>query len=116
MKAINIKRIYSHKENDGTYRILIDRLWPRGIKKTDLSIDEWNKEIAPSPQLRLWFDHKKERFEEFSKLYIEELKSKKEEVERLRKIAEKQPLTLLYGAKDLEINHAAVLKEFLLNV
>ncbi|MEN2489596.1 DUF488 domain-containing protein [Flavobacterium sp. B11] len=113
MKTITIKRVYSHKEKDDTYRILIDRLWPRGIKKTDLAIDEWNKEIAPSPKLRIWFDHKKERFDEFSKLYIEELKSKTEEVEHLRKIAEKQPLTLLYGAKDPEINHAVVLKEFL---
>jgi len=115
MKTINIKRVYDSKESDGTYRVLIDRLWPRGIKKTDLSIDEWNKEIAPSPKLRMWFDHKKERFEEFSKLYVEELKLKKEEIERLKKVAGKQPLTLLFGAKDPEINHAVVLKEFLLN-
>lgn len=114
MKTINIKRVYDSKESDGTYRILIDRLWPRGIKKVDLKMDEWDKEIAPSPKLRTWFDHKKEHFEEFSKLYVEELKTKNEDVERLRKIAEKQPLTLLFGAKDHEINHAVVLREFLL--
>lgn len=113
MKKINIKRVYDSKENDGTYRILIDRLWPRGIKKVDLKMDEWDKEIAPSPELRTWFDHKKEHFDEFSKLYIAELKTKSDVIERLRKIAEKQSLTLLYGAKDTEINHAVVLREFL---
>lgn len=78
MKEIFIKRAYDYKTNDGTYRILIDRLWPRGIKKIDLQIDEWNKEISPSKTLRQWFDHKEERFEEFSKLYIQELDSKNE--------------------------------------
>ncbi|MBJ2126773.1 DUF488 domain-containing protein [Flavobacterium sp. IB48] len=114
MKTIQIKRVYDSKENDGTYRILIDRLWPRGIKKVDLKVDEWDKEIAPSPKLRTWFDHKKENFADFSKLYTEELKTKNEDVERLRTIAEKQSITLLYGAKDAEINHAVVLREFLL--
>ncbi len=114
MKTISIKRVYDSKENDGTYRVLIDRLWPRGIKKVDLKMDEWDKEIAPSPKLRIWFDHKKERFEEFSKLYIEELKRKNEDIDRLRKIAKKESITLLFGAKDHEINHAVVLREFLL--
>jgi uncharacterized protein YeaO (DUF488 family) len=83
-------------------------------KKIELEIDEWNKEIAPSPELRKWFDHKEERFEEFSKRYIQELAIKKEKVERLKDIAQKTSLTLLYGAKDPEINHAEVLKNYLL--
>jgi uncharacterized protein YeaO (DUF488 family) len=113
-KTINIQRVYDNKKDDGTYRILVDRLWPRGIKKIDLHIDEWNKEIAPSPELRKWFDHKEERFEEFTKLYIQELKKNKEEVDRLKRIALTSPLSLLYGAKDPEINHAMILKDYLL--
>jgi len=95
MQAIVIKRVYVSKKSDGTYRILADRLWPRGIKKTDLQIDEWSKEISPSLELREWFDHKQERFEEFAKRYIEELDSKKQEVQRLRSIAQRMPLSLL---------------------
>jgi uncharacterized protein YeaO (DUF488 family) len=113
-EIISIKRVYNNKAADKTYRILVDRLWPRGIKKTDLQIDEWNKEIAPSPELRKWFDHRAERFEEFSRLYIQELKEKEEEVDRLKSIALNTSLTLLYGAKDPEINHAEVLKNYLL--
>jgi uncharacterized protein YeaO (DUF488 family) len=116
MKTISIQRVYDNKKNDGTYRILVDRLWPRGIKKIDLHTDEWDKEIAPSPELRKWFDHKEERFEEFTKLYIQELKEKKEEVDRLRTIAKTKSLSLLYGAKDPEINHAVILKNYLLKV
>jgi uncharacterized protein YeaO (DUF488 family) len=113
-KTINIQRVYDNKKDDGTYRILVDRLWPRGIKKIDLHIDEWNKEIAPSPELRKWFDHKEERFEEFTKLYTQELKENKEEVDRLKRIVLTSPLSLLYGAKDPEINHATILKNYLL--
>lgn len=113
MKAIVIKRVYDCKKSDGTYGILIDRLWPRGIKKTDLQIDEWNKEIAPSTALRKWFDHKEEHFEEFTRQYIQELNTKKEEVQRLISIAQKTPLLLLYGAKDPKINHAIILKNYL---
>ncbi|HMI08746.1 MAG TPA: DUF488 family protein [Flavobacterium sp.] len=77
MKPISIKRVYDHEPADGSYRVLVDRLWPRGIKKTDLQADEWNKEIAPSPELRKWFDHKEARFEEFSQRYRTELRAKK---------------------------------------
>lgn len=115
MKEISIKRIYDHKEFDGTYRILADRLWPRGVKKTDLQFDEWDKEIAPSSELRKWFDHKPERFEEFSKLYNEELSSKEKSLDKIRALAKKTPVTLLYGAKDAKINHAVVLMDRLKN-
>lgn len=114
MEAIITKRVYNNKTTDGSYRILVDRLWPRGIKKIDLQIDEWNKEISPSPELRKWFDHKEERFEEFSKLYNQELMTKTDEINRLKIIAKTETITLLYGAKDPEINHAIILKLFLL--
>jgi uncharacterized protein YeaO (DUF488 family) len=114
MKTIVIKRVYDSKIKDGTYRILIDRLWPRGIKKIDLQIDEWDREIAPSTELRKWFDHKEERFVEFTKRYVQELDAKKEEVARLRTVAKKIPLSLLYGAKNPKVNHALILEKYLL--
>ena len=114
MKTIKIKRIYEESsENDG-YRILVDRLWPRGVTKKEANLDEWNKELAPSNELRKWFDHKVERFDEFSRLYTEELNSKEEELERLRQISKKETVCLLYGAKDPQINQAIVLREILL--
>jgi uncharacterized protein YeaO (DUF488 family) len=114
MKVITIKRAYDNKTADGSYRILVDRLWPRGLKKIEVQIDEWNKEIAPSVELRKWFDHKKEHFAEFSKRYQRELMAKTTEINRLETIAKTTAITLLYGAKDPEINHAVVLKDFLL--
>lgn len=113
MKSIDVQRIYDHKKADGSYRILVDRLWPRGIKKIDLEFDEWNKELAPSTELRKKFNHKPELFEEFTKKYLQELSSKEEELQRIRKVAEKQPVNLLFGAKDTEKNHAVVLRDLL---
>ncbi len=113
MKTIVIKRIYEDASDEDGYRILVDRLWPRGITKLRAKLDEWSKEVAPSTELRKWFGHKPERFEEFSKLYKDELKNKTEELNRIRTIAETQNLTLLYAAKDLKINHAVVLQEVL---
>lgn len=113
MKAIEIQRIYDHKKADGSYRILVDRLWPRGVKKVDLEFDEWNKELAPSTDLRKKFNHKPELFEEFTRNYLQELSTKEEELQRIRKIAEKQPVNLLFGAKDTERNHAVVLRDLL---
>lgn len=114
MKSIKIKRIYDNPSADDGYRVLVDRLWPRGISKKDANLDEWDKEIAPSTELRKWFDHKAERFEEFGRLYREELMAKTEELNRLKTLAKKEGITLLYGAKDPAINHAVVLKECLL--
>ncbi|MEG1025992.1 MAG: DUF488 family protein, partial [Flavobacterium sp.] len=115
MKTIIIKRVYDNKTSDGTYRILVDRLWPRGLSKADLSFDEWDIEITPSTELRKWFAHKEERYAEFTKRYIQELNLKSEETTRLRNMAEKKSLTLLYAAKDPVINHAVILRDFLLN-
>ncbi len=114
MKQISIKRIYDEPlESDG-YRVLVDRLWPRGVSKSKAKLDEWNKELPPSNELRKWFDHKDERFNLFAKRYKEELLAKDEELERLRAISSQKPLSLLYGAKDPKINHAIVLRDVLL--
>lgn len=114
MHAINIKRIYDEPSDNDGYRILVDRLWPRGVSKIIAHLDEWNKEVAPSTELRKWFDHKEERFDEFTKLYRDELAAKEKELNRLWAITKMEPLTLLYGAKDPKINHAVILKNVLL--
>ncbi|MFD1095565.1 DUF488 domain-containing protein [Salegentibacter chungangensis] len=113
MKDIKIKRLYDHKSADGSYRILVDRLWPRGVKKTDLEFDEWNKDLAPSTELRKRFNHKPELFEGFTKEYKTELEAKTEELNRIREIAATKDVSLLYGSRDPENNHAAVLKQVL---
>ncbi len=116
MGEINIKRIYDDpSENDG-YRILVDRLWPRGVSKKNANLNEWNKEIAPSTELRKWFDHKKVRFDEFVHQYHEELKGKEDALNELRARAKNETVCLLYGAKDPEINQAVVLRDVLLQV
>lgn len=109
MNLVKIKRIYEVPSSNDGYRMLIDRLWPRGLKKENANLDEWNKEIAPSTELRKWFDHDPAKFEEFSKRYLIELENKNKEVLRLLKLASEQPLTLLYAAKDPQINQAIVL-------
>lgn len=115
MNKIYIKRIYDEPSDKDGYRILVDRLWPRGISKKDANLDEWNKEIAPSTELRKWFNHQEVSFEEFEKRYQEELKAKQEELNRLKDLAKTNTITLLYGAKNTKINQAVVLRNLLLN-
>ena len=111
--ALKIKRAYdSPSRADGT-RILVDRLWPRGVKKEALALDGWMKDIAPSPELRTWFGHKPERFAEFRKRYRAELKQHSELVAELREHARAGILTLVYGARDEVHNGAVVLREVL---
>lgn len=110
---INIARVYDSPFADGTYRILVDRLWPRGVKKSDLHFDEWNKDLAPSTNLRKWFGHDRKRLIEFAKRYSEELSEKAEEVNRVLAIAKRVEITLLYAAKDPIVNHAYILKDLL---
>lgn len=110
-----IKRIYEDPSEDDGYRILVDRLWPRGVSKEDARLDEWLKEIAPSTELRKWFDHDPDKFEDFKKRYETELSEKKVLIDKLTIKAENQPITLLYAAKDETHNHALVLKQFLEN-
>lgn len=113
MKRIILKRVYDEKSANDGYRLLIDRIWPRGVSKEKANLDEWNKELAPSTELRKWFDHKEERFEEFVKRYKKELSEKKEELKRIQDLAKEHQICLLYGAKDEKHNQAVVLKEVL---
>lgn len=110
---IVIKRVYEAPAKDDGYRILVDKLWPRGVKKADLPFDEWDKEITPSTELRKWFGHKPERFDEFEKKYEEELAQHKDAMDNIKSIAKKHKITLLYAAKDPKINHAIILKNVL---
>ena len=110
---LRLKRVYAPADaGDGT-RILIDRLWPRGISKQRAALDEWLKEIAPSTELRQWFGHELARWPEFQRRYKAELRGHAMEIERLRDIAAKGVLTLLYGARDQEHNDAVVLRDVL---
>jgi uncharacterized protein YeaO (DUF488 family) len=105
-----LKRIYEPFEETDGYRILVDRLWPRGVSKEDARLSIWLKDVAPSSELRKWFCHKPELFTEFREKYLDELKSS-ESVEQLMELAKKDRVTLLYGAKDPVHNHALVLQE-----
>ncbi len=111
---IELVRVYDAEamEVDG-YRVLVDRLWPRGIKKADLKFDVWMKEIAPSNELRKWFGHDPERYEEFVKRYFQELAEKDDLIAELLEQAKKQPLLLLFAAKDTQYNNAVALKKYL---
>lgn len=110
---MKIKRIYEEAEKSDGYRVLVDRVRPRGISKERAHLDEWDKDIAPSTELRKWFGHVPERFQEFAKRYREELSHKVNDLERLRAIDKKQNLTLLYSAHDTKFNQAVVLLEVL---
>ena len=111
---IELKRIYDNPAGSDGTRVLVDKLWPRGISKEDAKLDKWWKEITPSDELRKWFDHDPEKWENFREQYREELKNKKEEIrEFLEEIDQRKRLTLLYGAKDEKHNHARVLREYL---
>jgi len=108
-----IKRIYEEPVEDDGYRVLVDKLWPRGVSKEDAHLDEWNKQVTPSTELRKWFDHDPGKFEEFSQRYKGELTEKEDELSQMIERAGNERLTLLYAAKDTEHNHALVLKEFI---
>ena len=110
---IRIKRIYDAPTPGDGRRVLVDRLWPRGVSKDEARIDEWLKEIAPSDELRKWFDHDPEKWAEFRKRYREELRPHGELMDRLRAEARQGTVTLLFAAKDVEHNNAVVLKELI---
>ncbi len=100
---------------DDGVRILVDRLWPRGVKKEDAHLDYWFKDITPSSDLRKWFGHKPERFEEFSKNYVDELKYQPTTIKQIKDMLKNKNVSLVYAAKDPEINHAIVLENFIKN-
>lgn len=108
-----IKRVYEKPVEGDGIRVLIDRLWPRGLKKEEAKIDHWMKEISPSDTLRKWFAHKEDRWQEFESRYMKELKDKNELLKQLIDLGKKGKVTLLYAAKDEERNNAQVLLEVL---
>jgi uncharacterized protein YeaO (DUF488 family) len=113
MRTIRIKRVYEEPAKSDGYRVLVDRIWPRGITKEAAAVDEWQKEIAPSTALRKWFGHDPERWKEFQKQYREELKHNKAVAEFVENHQDKKHLTLVYGAKDEAHTHALVLQQYL---
>lgn len=116
MKELRIKRIYEAIEEQDGYRVLTDRLWPRGIAKAKATIDLWEKTVAPSTELREWFGHIPERFPEFTERYLQELEDNSDAtkfVELCQKQLKKSNVTLLYGAKDEVHNQAVVLQNFI---
>ena len=110
---VRLKRVYEEPAKEDGTRILVDRLWPRGLTKEKAHVDLWLKDIAPSTQLRKWFAHDPAKWPEFKTRYRSELQHNKEQVELLKQALAKGPATLLYGAKDEEHNEAVVLQELL---
>jgi uncharacterized protein YeaO (DUF488 family) len=110
---IRVKRAYEPAAPEDGYRVLIDRLWPRGITRERAELDEWERELPPSTELRQWFGHEPSRFAEFRRRYIEELRDKRPGIARLRRHARAGTLTLVYSARDAEHNDAVVLAEIL---
>ena len=110
---VRAKRIYDEADAGDGYRVLIDHIWPRGISKERACLDEWARELAPSDELRKWFDHVPDRFAEFRSRYRHELAAHGEQVEELRRRARNGPLTIVYAARDTEHNNAVVLAELI---
>ncbi len=113
-KRVKLKRAYEPAGADDGTRILVDRLWPRGVKKEDAAVDHWAKDLAPSTALRKWFGHDPDRWPEFRKRYSAELRRQPEEIAALRALGRQGPITLVYGARDERHNDAVVLREVLL--
>ncbi|SEL26285.1 DUF488 domain-containing protein [Nitrosovibrio tenuis] len=116
IKAANVKlkRAYDPPESADGVRILVDRLWPRGVKKDNAAIDQWMKEVAPSADLRKWFGHDPERWDEFYERYAKEVSQQPDQLQKLRELARKGPITLVYSAHDEAHNNAIALKDMIL--
>lgn len=110
---VRLKRAYEPVAATDGYRVLIDRIWPRGVTREEAHLDEWARELAPSTVLRRWFGHDLARFEEFRRQYTEELASHEGKLRELRRRAREETLTLVYAARDTEHNDAVVLAEIL---
>ncbi len=113
MPKIRLKRAYDEAESSDGLRVLVERLWPRGLTKERAAIDLWLKEVAPSPELRTWFKHDFAKWNEFKKRYLAELKQNKDAVEELRQKCRTEPVTFVYAARDEQHNSALLLKAFL---
>ena len=112
-EAVRTKRVYEPADPGDGARVLVDRIWPRGLRKEDAALTLWLKEIAPSTALRHWFGHRPERWDEFRRRYGEELDRNPDAVARLRELAKGGPVTLLFAAHDAERSNAAALAEYL---
>ena len=113
---IKLKRAYEPPAAGDGMRILVDRLWPRGVKKAAAAIDMWAKDVAPSTELRQWFGHETNRWEEFCRRYVAELGQKPDLIKELRALARSGQITLVFGAHDQTHNDAVVLRKVLLNI
>jgi uncharacterized protein YeaO (DUF488 family) len=116
MEQVFIKRVYEQVNEEDGKRVLVDRLWPRGLAKEKAFIEDWMKDIAPSPGLRKWFCHKPELFEEFREKYEQELQFDpihQEKVDQICDWAKRGRVTLVYAAKDMEFNHAVILRDWI---
>lgn len=111
--TIRIRRVYEAPGTEEGYRVLVDRVWPRGLSKERVAYDSWEKDLAPSSVLRKWFGHDPSRWEEFARRYRRELEPRVERLRALLRTAGSRPLTLLYGARDKDHNQAVVLREVL---
>lgn len=111
--VITIRRVYDEPLGTDGYRVLVDRLWPRGLTKEKASLDEWIRDIAPSAELRKWFDHTADLWSEFKKRYTAELKANEAAEKLINELRKQKRITLLYAAKDADHNNAVVLKQFL---
>ncbi|HEX6616787.1 MAG TPA: DUF488 domain-containing protein [Gemmatimonadales bacterium] len=110
---IRLKRAYEDAAPDDGQRFLVERLWPRGVRKTALPLDGWLKDVAPSPALRKWFGHDPEKWTEFQRRYFAELKQHEAALAPLRQAIREGPVTLVYGSRDTEHNAAVALRDFL---
>jgi uncharacterized protein YeaO (DUF488 family) len=111
--GVRVKRVYEKPARADGFRVLVDRLWPRGLTKDAARLDLWLRDIAPSTELRKWYGHERAKWPEFRRRYRAELRAYREQLEDLRLRAAKQPVTLLYASREGDINHAVVLKELL---
>ena len=114
MERIQIKRVYEPPAKTDGFRVLVDRVWPRGLTKSDAAVDLWMKDVAPSTQLRKWFNHDPARWKVFQEKYRAELRQRNSELDELRAHAAKRRLTLVYSAKDTEHNQALALLDVLI--
>ncbi len=110
---IKIKRVYEKPSRDDGKRVLVDRLWPRGLRKEEARIDEWAKELSPSTELRQWYGHDPEKWKDFRKCFASELEEHGDRVEEIRTAARKGTVTLLFGSKEERLNNAVALKDYI---
>jgi uncharacterized protein YeaO (DUF488 family) len=111
---LQIRRVYDTPHKDDGLRILVDRLWPRGLTKEAAAVDQWCRDCAPSSELRKWFAHDRAKWDEFRRRYFAELASREEFLEPIRTLSGRKRVTLLYAARDLQCNHALALMEYLI--